>query len=109
MSDQAGESRLQQIEGTLKALLEKIDGAQVEFLSVRRAALATDLSPKRIRQAIRAHELPAVNKGGRRRPLYRIAKADLVRWMQTPPAADPRPAIVPNFRVAKKSTYFRKF
>jgi excisionase family DNA binding protein len=52
-----------------------------DWLSIKEAAALTGLSAPTIRRAILSGALPATNKGSKRRPLYRVKRADLVTWM----------------------------
>jgi excisionase family DNA binding protein len=54
----------------------------LEYLSVKQAARVTGLSECRIREALNRHELAASNIGSDLRPVYRIARADLDKWLE---------------------------
>jgi excisionase family DNA binding protein len=56
--------------------------ADPDWLSIKVAAAITGLSAHTIRRAILSAVLPATNKGSKRRPLYRVKRADLLAWME---------------------------
>lgn len=68
-----------------------------EYLSIKRAATFTGLSQSHLRRAIRKGELPASNQGSQTRPIWRIARRDLVSWMEAKcggtPIVPPKPEL----------------
>lgn len=56
--------------------------AGTEYVSVKQAARFASLSESSIRRAIVGGSLPAANKGTEKRPLWRIARTDLIAWME---------------------------
>jgi len=53
-----------------------------EFLAVKDAARFTGLSSSHVRRAIYSGILPAANQGSSARPIWRIARKDLLDWME---------------------------
>jgi excisionase family DNA binding protein len=53
-----------------------------EYLSIRQAASVTGLSETRIREAVVRGEMAASNIGSDLRQVYRIARADLDKWLE---------------------------
>lgn len=72
-------------EDRLLHVLLKIEGwlnapAQ-EYLSIKQAAEYIGISERQVRHWVSKAQLPASNAGGNDRPTYRIARADLIRFM----------------------------
>jgi excisionase family DNA binding protein len=60
-----------------------------EWLSIRQAARLTGLSETRIREAVSRGEMAASNIASPARPLYRIARADLDKWLESRKSGGP--------------------
>jgi excisionase family DNA binding protein len=63
-----------------------------EYLSVKQAARIMGLSIKRIREAVIRREMAASNIGSEARPVYRIARGDLEKWLEERKRGGPSPA-----------------
>lgn len=71
----------------LAVLLARLDAieerlAQPEFYSIKQAAAVVGVSPDHIRRAVVAGSLACSNVGTLGRPTYRIARADLLAWVE---------------------------
>jgi len=74
-------------EYTLRRIEDKLDAAlnvrQVsDYVDIKSASKITGLSKSHIRRAVWSGELWASNVGATQRPTYRIARTDLVAWME---------------------------
>jgi excisionase family DNA binding protein len=74
--------RVEELTDGVRRLRADLAEQRPEYLSIKRAALLTDLSYDHIRRAVESGELPASNKGNGQKWVWRIARADLDRWMQ---------------------------
>ena len=97
------EERLERIERLLQATQQA-----PEFYSIRQAAAVVGVSPDHIRRAVVSGTLPCANVGTAGRPTYRIARADLLAWVEKQKAgplspARRRPASVPVSRHHRRS------
>jgi excisionase family DNA binding protein len=98
----------QQTVDLLKMLLAKVDALQAvsqlpEFYSIKRAAKVVDVSGDHIRRAVVGGVLAASNVGTMARPTYRIARTDLLAWVDKGKAgaiapADRKKAVIPLSR-----------
>jgi excisionase family DNA binding protein len=68
--------------GEIGRLVEQTRQSTPAYLSIKQAARMTCLSETRIRQAILRHEMAARNIGSEQRPVYRIARSDLDKWLE---------------------------
>jgi excisionase family DNA binding protein len=72
----------------LAGVLERLEGALErptvvrEWFSIEEAAFATGLSKDHVRRAVISGALTASDLGTPDRPLYRISRNNLLRWMQ---------------------------
>ncbi len=82
------ERRLERIEG----LLAQGPAAGHEWLSIKQAAHVTGLSQAHVRRAVRAGGPAASNVGTQSRPIWRIARADLAKWMEENRVQNPLPS-----------------
>jgi excisionase family DNA binding protein len=75
---------LSRIERKLDTALQKQpeESIAAEYVSIKQAAMITELSSSHIRRAVRSGELPASNAGTRSHPVWRIARTDLDGWME---------------------------
>jgi hypothetical protein len=77
---------LERIEKMIADGLDRLERAvslpDPEYVSILRAAEITSLSYSHIRRAILADDLPAANVGSPAHPIYRIARTDLIAWME---------------------------
>jgi excisionase family DNA binding protein len=71
------EEKLERIEALLQHALPA-----AEFYSIRQAARVIGVSPDHIRRAVTGGMLAVSNVGTMGRPMYRIARADLLAWME---------------------------
>ena len=75
------------VDRRLKAIEDRLDEREGKtvpaYLSIEHASQLTDLSPDTIRRAVLRGELIASNKGSGKRPLYRIPRDELDRWMRS--------------------------
>jgi excisionase family DNA binding protein len=63
--------------------LEKVDAVSQAYFSIKQAAAYTGLSEDHVRRRIVKGILPSSNVGSKDRPLYRVARADIDRWMES--------------------------
>jgi excisionase family DNA binding protein len=78
-----------------------------KWCNIEEAALLSGRSATTIRRDIRAGTLRAHVVGrGRRRPSYRIRRADLKAYIRAGLAETPDPPVVPTTTVKKKSRHF---
>jgi len=71
------EERLERIEAMLRRAVQP-----PEFYSIKQAAGVVGVSPDHIRRAVVGGSLAASNVGTPSRPTYRIARADLLAWVE---------------------------
>jgi excisionase family DNA binding protein len=71
------EERLERIEALLQVSLQP-----PEFYSIKQAARVVSVSADHIRRAVVGGALAASNVGTMARPTYRIARADLLAWVE---------------------------
>lgn len=71
------EEQLDRIEALLRAGVPA-----PEFYSIGEAAVVVGLSPDHVRRAVVGGTLACSNVGTAARPTYRIARADLLAWME---------------------------
>jgi hypothetical protein len=82
---------LTRIEGKIEALPhEKGRDADGHPLSIKQASKAVNLSESHLRRAIARAELCASNVGTVARPLWRIIRADLYRWLESKKGGHPQ-------------------
>jgi hypothetical protein len=55
---------------------------EADFVSIKQAATITQLSESHLRRAVWSRALPAANAGTPAHPIWRIARNDLIRWLQ---------------------------
>jgi excisionase family DNA binding protein len=86
MSDVAAilETALRPIRAELESLRLRRDviNEASDYLSIKGAAEAIDVSATHIRRAVVSRDLPASNVGSEARPTYRISREDLDAWMR---------------------------
>ncbi len=73
-----------------QAIRPGIEAAGSEYLTVKQTARFAALSESSIRRAIQGRSLPASNRGTGKRPLWRIARSDLIAWMESAKGGDPK-------------------
>ena len=78
----------------------------VEFLSIKQAAVVAGLSSTKIRREIKAGRLLASDIGTAAHPHYRIARADLHTWMEAHRGGAPTPPQPRQFKRKARSRYF---
>jgi excisionase family DNA binding protein len=80
----------------LQALHERLDRAEPtitpEYLSIKQAAALTSLSQDHIRRAIKGGVLPVSDVGTADRPLYRVSRENVGKWMKEREAG-PKPPL----------------
>jgi excisionase family DNA binding protein len=81
------EERLERIEAMLRGALQP-----PEFYSIKGAAGVVGVSSDHIRRAVVGGILPASNIGTPSRPTYRIARTDLLAWVEKGKAGGFTPA-----------------
>jgi len=82
---------LTRIEGRIEALPQARDqGDNGSPLSIKQAAHSVNLSQTHIRRAIAGGRLTASNLGSAARPLWRVQRGDLVRWMEANQGGQPK-------------------
>jgi excisionase family DNA binding protein len=95
------------LEPTRKGVSQKTGRGGSKWYSIEEAASLAGRSVSTIRRDIKAGTLPAHAIGrGRRRPSYRIRRADLKAYIQAGRAEQPDPPAVPTTPVRKKSRHF---
>jgi hypothetical protein len=82
-----------------------ISESEGDYVSIKRAAGIMNLSATKIRREILAGRLAASNVGSRGRPLYRILKSDLLKWVQADRGIA-RPQIRRLYRRKVRSRFF---
>jgi excisionase family DNA binding protein len=100
------ENTLARIETGMNRLLKVQAGPDQEWLAIKDAAAVTGLSEPHIRRAVRSGDLPAANVGTQGRPVWRIARTDLEKWMHRRMGGIVLPPITGNVTVTKKSRHF---
>ena len=69
-------------EGLLARIEKKLGPTtDADYLSIKLAAKTAAISESHVRRAINSSELPASNVGSTLRPAWRIARKDLIEWM----------------------------
>lgn len=95
------------LEPTRKGISQKTGRVGAKWYSIEEAASLAGRSVSTMRRDIKAGTLPAhVIDRGRRRPSYRIRRADLKAYIQAGRAEQPDPPAVPTTPVRKKSRHF---
>jgi excisionase family DNA binding protein len=72
-------------------LQEQLERQAQEWLSIQDAARVVGVSRNHLRAAVRGGTLPVSNLGTPDRPLYRVSREDLKRWMEERKAG-PKPS-----------------
>jgi excisionase family DNA binding protein len=68
------------------------------YMTAPEAAQVLRVKPDRLRGWIERGELPAANLGDKTRPRYRIARSDLLLFLERRSAARPPPILTPRRR-----------
>ncbi len=80
------EAEQQRLFGELARVAEmvgrQVEQAAEEYVSIKRAAEITTLSPMTLYRAVNRRDLPAANKSTDSHSLWRIKKTDLYKWME---------------------------
>ncbi len=66
----------------LNGMKKAEEESRQEYLCVKKAAAMCGLESKHIRRAMKRGEIPYSNVGSEKRATYRIARQDIVAWMQ---------------------------
>lgn len=84
-------SAIQDSLARIEGKLANQDGLNAaEFVSLKAAARCTGLSYSHVRRTVLSGELPASNNGSASHPIYRIARQDLLEWMERKKAGSVR-------------------
>jgi excisionase family DNA binding protein len=90
----------------LQSIERKLGQGQVEYLSIKEVASFAGLSPSKIRREIKAGRLAAYDTGTPSHPHYRIAKTDLLSWLEKNKGGRNVPPEVPIQKRKIKSWFF---